>query len=73
MHIKAKNYAVHLSDEPMRYPFPMNCLLSTHTDSGLMVGDPEVTTEVALGPINVRYRPSVLVASFPISRIISNL
>jgi len=29
LHIKAKKYAVHLSDEPMRCPFPMNCLFST--------------------------------------------
>ena len=29
MHIKAKKYAVHLSDESMRCPFPMNCLCST--------------------------------------------
>ncbi len=29
MHIKAKKYAVHLSDEPMRCPFPMKYLFST--------------------------------------------
>src|SRR6266566_497083 len=29
LHIKAKKCAVHLSDEPMRCPFPMNCLCST--------------------------------------------
>src|SRR6266404_780039 len=29
LHIKGKKYAVHLSDEPMRCPFPMNCLCST--------------------------------------------
>src|ERR1700704_3645191 len=29
LHIKAKKHAVHLSDEPMRCPFPMNCSCST--------------------------------------------
>jgi hypothetical protein len=29
LHIKAKKYAVHLSDEPRRCTFPMNCLCST--------------------------------------------
>jgi hypothetical protein len=29
LHIKAKKYAVHLSDEPRRCTFPMNCLYST--------------------------------------------
>jgi hypothetical protein len=29
LHIKAKKFAVHLSDEPMRCPFPINCLCST--------------------------------------------
>jgi len=29
LHIKAKKHAVHLSDEPIRCPFPMNCLCST--------------------------------------------
>src|SRR5580692_13149448 len=44
LHIKAKKYAVHLSDESTRCPFPMNCLCSTCrlTDSGRFVGNPEV-------------------------------
>src|SRR6266478_879569 len=29
LHIEAKKYAVHLSDEPTRCTFPMNCLYST--------------------------------------------
>src|SRR5205814_1517509 len=40
LHIKAKKYAVHLSDESTRCPFPMNYLCSAYrlTNSGLFVG-----------------------------------
>src|SRR6267378_5521799 len=45
LHIKAKKYAVHLSDESTRCPFPMNCLCSTCrlTNSGRFVGKPYLT------------------------------
>ena len=41
------------SDEPMRCPFPMNCLFSTCRLTlipGGWNGDPEVITEVGLDP-----------------------
>jgi len=43
LHIKAKKYAVHLSDESTRCPFPMNRLCSTCrlTNSGRFVGNTE--------------------------------
>jgi len=54
LHIKAKKYAVHLSDESTRCPFPMNCLCSTCrlTNSGRFVGNPETGDKTSFEDIS---------------------